>query len=137
VRVAQTLHAPVETGDVAPVRIDDHHLDRRARMLVDEGRQRLRLVAVVQHVAADDQVEPSHVAHRPPPVAGPVLHGRQMVQAQVLLQEGLGQRVAVTGGDVAPATMDDQAGQRQATTELQDALALQFKGLHGVRQHLP
>jgi hypothetical protein len=104
-------------------------------MPVDELGQRFGLFAVVQQVAADDHVEQAEPGIRARPVAGRIFHGRQRVEPKVLQQESGGQWMAVTGGDVPAAPVNHQAGQAQAATHLQDTLAIEFEGQHGLRQH--
>jgi hypothetical protein len=105
---------------------------QRGSVPVDEGRQRAAVVALVEHVAADDEVKAALHTRRAvrrchgvrAPVAMAVAHRRQLVQPQVLQQEGTGQRVDVAGRDLGAAAVADQAGQGQAAADLQDALAV-------------
>jgi hypothetical protein len=55
-----------------------------------------------------------------------IVHRHQAVQAQVGAQEARGERVAVAAGDIGAAAVADQAGQRQAAADLEDA----FTGTH-------
>jgi hypothetical protein len=104
-------------------------------MQFDELRQHFGLAAVVEYVAADDQVKTPQQRVGARPVAGLVLHRGQVVELEVFQQESRRQRMAVAGRDVAAAPVHDQAGQRQAAAELQDAFAFEFKGQHGMGQY--
>ena len=61
----------------------------------------------------------------------PVGQRWQVVQAQVFLQKGARQRVAVAGGHVGAAPVAHQRGQCQAAADFQNALA----GRHWVARH--
>lgn len=102
-------------------------------MAFDKAGQRHAGVAVVEQVAADEQVVA--LAHGGGvhgrriggglriPGAMAVFHGRHVVQAQVVAQETRGQRMAVAGRHVHAAPVPHQAGQGQAAAHLQHALA--------------
>src|SRR5664280_2345496 len=130
----EACHLPIEGGPVAPIGVDDPHLRRRLRVAADEAGQRRAIVALVEQIAADDEVEaPAHdaAAEAAPaplrldgrPVAVPVRQRREVVEAQVLAQEARRERMAVARGDVGPAPMPDDAGQGEAAAHFEDPLA--------------
>jgi len=128
-------HLPVERRPIAAVRVDDPHLSCGRRVVRDESGESRVCIALVQQVAADDQIVlPSDNAKRrralPPrrrfrdaPVTVPIFHRRQIVQTQVFPEETLRQRMAVAGRDVGTPTMADEAREGEPATDLQDPLA--------------
>ena len=98
-------------------------------MTTDEARQRPACIPLVKQVAADDEIEAARrravcaiVASRIP-VAVQVFHRRQAVQAQVLGQEDLRQRMAVARGDIGAAAMAHEARQGEPAADLENPLA--------------
>jgi len=139
-REALVGQAARERVAVAAVGVDDQHLGRGLGMAFDEAGQVAVVVALVEHVAADDGVEAAvhpRVAalgprgFRAAPVAVPVAHRRQAVEPGVLVQEVGRQRMAVGGGDVDATSVAHQAGQGQPAADFQDALTrAQVAGRH-------
>ena len=116
-----------------------------ARNEAGEGRA---FIGLVEQVAADDQIVlAAHDANRRHacpirrqvrhgPVTVPVLHRRQIVQTQVLLEKALRQRMAIAGGDVGAPAMADEARQREPATNLQNPLAAGYRPERDARREL-
>jgi len=126
-----------EYPGMAARRVADDDLARRPRQRRQQCRQGQRRPALVQHVAADDQVEAAHACAARGPVHAPVRHRGQIVQGSVVGQEHFGQRMVVAGHHLRTAPAQHQAGQAQAATQFQHALASHFVDLHGICEHQP
>ena len=57
VRITQSDHLLAETGVMSTARINQNHLAVRGGMLLDEGGQNAYMRAVVQQIAADNQIK--------------------------------------------------------------------------------
>src|SRR5690554_1958868 len=123
-------HMPVEGGAMSAIWIHQPYLRLWGSMTVDELRQVFGHVAVIQQVAAYDQVvlagQHGGVVFRvcnglAAPLAVLVAQQRQVVQAGVLVQEGFSKWVAIAGGNTRAAMLGDQAGQPQAAADFQNA----------------
>ena len=118
-QVAAELDLPVETRQ-----------GRGGGVSLDEFGELFRVAALVEHVAGDDQVEFAEPGIGSAPDAGAVLQRRQVIERQVGLQEGFGQGVAIARRRIAAASVDDEAGQAETATGLEDSPAAQIEGLH-------
>ena len=95
------------------------------------------MIAFVQDVAADDEVEAPEAGIRRRPLQFPVSHRGQLVQRRVVGEERFGQRMMVGGEHVGTAVLQHEAGQREAATDLEDALAVDRMAAHRFGEHAP
>ena len=89
----------------------------------EQRSQQCAVAALVEDVAADDQIEPSQLSAVCSPWQIAVNRHRQLVEAGVVGQELFGERMMITGGDIGTAACKHQAGQCQAAAEFEHALA--------------
>lgn len=75
-QVAQIDHIHSEFRPVCSARIADHDFDVVAGMPIDESRNQLGMIGLVQDIAADHKVEFTELRVFPVPVAGLVLDWR-------------------------------------------------------------
>lgn len=128
------LQAPCKSAAVASIRIDDHDFGMRRGMATNELRQLMRVVAFVQHIAADDEIELPKFRIGPPPIADGVLHRRQRIAAQIVEKKRLDQRMSIARGDVAMAAVDHETREAQAATNLQHPAIVDLATLHEIRK---
>ncbi len=112
-------------------------------MFRDESCKPGIIVPLIQKIAADDQIVSAlHQAtgrgtdslsrHRGrTPMTVPVFHRQESVGAQILFEESLRERVAITRGDIGAAPMTDEAREGEPATDLQDV----FIGANPSRRH--
>src|SRR3546814_2490372 len=80
--------------------------------------QAFGVVAFVEDVAADDQVETAEAVVRRVPAQRAIGHGRKFVERGVVGGEGFRQRVVVAGDPVRAPAPQHQARKSQAADEL-------------------
>ena len=105
-------------------------------MALNETRELLGVVALIQHIAADDQIELPKRGVVPAPIALGIGHGRQIIESQIGLQKTLDIRMNIRSCDIAQAPMNHQARQSQAATYFQNTQTLELPGLHEVGHFL-
>src|SRR5690606_27665829 len=114
---------------------DNDHFAGGVGVRVDKVGEQVDVLVFIEQVAADDQVEQAEGIVE----AGPVgLFERNVVAAverHVALQKGERFRVQVGGGDVGVAFVQQQAGERHAAADFQDAFAAGVVVVHQVREH--
>lgn len=130
------LHGFVKRGTLSTVGIDDEHLRMVCGMALNEARELLGVVALIQHIAADDQIELPKRGVVPGPVALGISHGWQIIESQIGLQKTLDIRMNIRSRDIAQAPVNHQTRQSQAAAYFQDAQTLELPGLHQVGHFL-
>ena len=134
-RAGKVEHGTVETGGVAAPRIDDQHFGSCLAVAVDEADELLRVVTLIEQVAADDQVEAPQLRVFASPAAAAAGNRRQLVQRGIAGQEFAGQRVVVAGRDVRALPLQHLAGPPQAAAQFEDAQPAGRIAAHAARKH--
>ena len=88
-----------------------------------QRREQVGVAALVQHVAADDEVETAERVVRHVPAQFAIDDRRQAVERRVVGQERTGQRMVVAGDDIRAAPLQHQAGEAETAAQFQDAFA--------------
>lgn len=113
-RTSPTLLALFDQGarerrTVAASRIGYDDFGAVQRMTIDQVGKQVDVVALVEDVAADQQVETSKFDIGYRPVQMPVGDLRQIVQSCIVVEERLRERVMVAGRDIGVAPLQDEA----------------------------
>ena len=90
---------------------------------LEEGRELGGMSALVEQVAADDEIEAAEIGIRTRPRRLMERDRRQAVQRRVEAQELLGQRVMIARRDVGAAALQHEAAETETAADLEDALA--------------
>ncbi len=106
--------------------------ENRVRLVPPGGGGEAGVVALVEDVAAEDQLKAAAhggavgrrdpIEERHPPVAVAVGHRRELVELEVVAQEDAGERVDVARRHPSAPTVTDEAGEGEAAADLEDPL---------------
>ncbi len=89
-----------------------------------------RMIAFVQYVAADNEIESAQFKGRFQPWGIEEGNGREPVEICVLAEELFGQRVVVAGSDIGTALLQDEAGEADPTPDFENLFARDGKPAH-------
>ena len=127
-----SLHGFVKCRTLPPVGVDDQHLRMICRMPLNKACELLGMVAFIQHIAANDEIELTQRRFVPRPVPCGICHVGQPIESQISPQETLGIGMHIGCGDVAQSPVNDQTGQAQTTANFQDTKLRKRPCLHQV-----
>src|SRR5690554_1481830 len=131
---ALSLECAAEAAPIAPSRAGNHHLGARVGMALNQLRHQLCVVALVKHIAADDQVKVAQLRRGLFPRQIEVVERFQLVKGRVVIEKMLDHGVMIAGGNISAALLQHQAGQPEATADFQNPPALDFDDLNGFGQ---
>jgi len=134
-RKFKIIHVPAERGSIATLWIDDDDSGCRFSMLVDEAGQHSRVVRLVKQITADNQIKLGNANGRIPPGAPEKGYRAAVIQAGIVLQENLGLRVIIAGGNVRETLIQHVAGQSYTTANFKDSQAADIVVLHRTGQY--
>ena len=81
------------------------------------------MVAFIQQIAAEDQIVATEQRVGSQPRRGTERQRRQLIERNIVLQKGFGQRMIITGGDISAASREYQAGERDAAAEFKNGFS--------------
>ena len=114
-------HALIERTALASIGVNDQHLGVTCRMSLNKVGELCRVVSLIQHIAANDEIELAQLRVLTRPMTALVGHHGQCVQKQISAQKSLCVGVTVGGGDIAQTPVNDQTGQGQTASNFQYA----------------
>src|SRR3546814_3663769 len=115
----------LERCAVAAAGVGDQYFANALRVPWQQCGQAFGVVAFVEDVAADDQVETAEAVVRRVPAQRAIGHGRKFVERGVVGEEGFRQRVVVAGDHVrAPAPQHQRS--EEHTSELQSLMRISY-----------
>ena len=101
--------SPAKASKMAAPRAADPNFGAGFAVVLHELRQRLCMAALVEHVAAKDDVESPEPGHRLSPPHLHEIDRGNAVERGVVIEKCLDERMMVAGGDVRFATFQDEA----------------------------
>jgi len=120
-----------------PARIGEKYLAGGSGMFGQKTCKQGRMIPLVQEVAADDEIEAAQFQGRFQPWGVEEGNGCESIEICVLAEKFLCQGMVVAGGDVGPALLQDEAGEANPTTDLENLFAGDGKATHLLGEREP
>ncbi len=133
-QVTQIGHIHSELRPVRSARITDNDFDVVAGMPIDESRNQVGMIGLVQDIAADHQVEFTELRVFPVPVAGLVLDWRQPVTENIPVEKFAHPRMIIAGRNIDTHLVQNDAAQPYSAADFEHPLTGQFE-LVNVHRH--
>lgn len=104
-------------------------------MAVNQLCEQLGLTALVENIAADDDVEATEIRGLLPPMKVDEIDGGHPIERGILVQKRLRERVIVARRNIRAVPLQNEARQAQATADLENQTPLDIDLVHSLRKH--
>src|SRR3954447_6049207 len=114
-------HALAELSAIPATRISNHQSRGGLRMSLDESRQQLCVIGLVQHITAEDQIEFAQCSIRRFPGSVHIWDGFEMIQLRVVNKKLVCERMMIARRDICAAPSQYEARECKTATRFQNA----------------